>query len=97
VRAGRNERPARILDGRPVVASFVAGKPAYTWRGFTIVGPDDLGDGVERSAVLRGNRLDVREGRRITVVGVLRVIDHPARRVGGELVLPWSEVRIEQR
>jgi hypothetical protein len=52
-------------------------------------------DGVKRNAVLVGRRLDV-EGRRIVVAGTLRVIQHPARVVGEELVLPWVEIRVEQ-
>jgi hypothetical protein len=78
------------------VASFLVGKPPYTLRGSTIIGTGDSLDRVERTAIL-GRRVDlnVREGRRVTVVGVLKVVDHPARRIGGEIVLPWVEIRIE--
>jgi hypothetical protein len=42
-----------------------------------------------------GGRFDV-EGKRIVAAGTLRVIDHPARLVGLELVLPWVEIRVEE-
>jgi hypothetical protein len=88
---------ARTLEGRLVMTSFVVGKPAYTWRGLTTIGTDDLPDGVERSAVLKGWSLASTEGHRVTVVGVMRGIQHPARQIGNEFVLPWSEIRIEER
>jgi hypothetical protein len=87
---------ARTLDGQRVLVTFLVGKPLYTWKGATIIGTDDTSDGIERTAVLKGKRLDVKEGRRVTVTGTLRVIDHPARRIGKEVVLPWSEIRIEE-
>jgi len=61
----------------------------------TIIGTDDALDGVERTAILKGNRLDaVKEGRRIQVNDVLRAIDHPARSVGGVIVPPWVELLV---
>jgi len=42
-----------------------------------------------------GKRLDV-EGKWIVVAGTLRVIEHPARQMGRELVLPWVEIRAEE-
>jgi hypothetical protein len=73
------------------------GKPPYMWKGSTIIGTDDTPDGVERTAILKGNRLDaVKEGRWVTVSGTLRVIDHPAPRIGQEVVLPWTEIRVEE-
>jgi hypothetical protein len=88
---------ARFLDGQRIVASFMVGKPQYSWKGSTIIGTNDTPDGVERTAVLKGWRLDtMREGKRVSVNGVLRVIDHPARQMGKEFVLPWTEIRVEE-
>jgi hypothetical protein len=78
-----------------VVVTLLVGKPPCTWHGSTIVGPDDQPDGIERTAVLRGKRLDVK-GQRITVMGKLRVIDHPGRVVGTVIVPAWVEIRIEE-
>jgi hypothetical protein len=86
---------ARFLDGQRATVSLMIGKPPYTWQGSTIIGTDDTPDGIERTAVLKGWRLDaVREGKRVTVSGVLRVVDHPARRIGREIVPPWTEIRV---
>ncbi len=69
---------ARILAARPVLASFLIAKPSYTLLGRTILGAADRDDGAERGAVLRGKRLELRNGERVKVLGVLRVIDHKA-------------------
>ncbi|HJZ55597.1 MAG TPA: hypothetical protein VKE74_11585, partial [Gemmataceae bacterium] len=45
--------------------------------------------------VLRGERI-IDPGERVTVVGQLRVIDHPARIVNGVPVAGWVEVRVEE-
>jgi hypothetical protein len=87
---------ARTFKGRLVVASFIVGKPAYSLRGFTMVGAADRDDGAERGAVLVGKRLDVEEGKRLTVVGKLLVIDHAADRVNGIHVPGWVEIRVEE-
>ena len=64
---------------------------------YTIVGPADRGDDVERTVVLFENRLDdVDEGTRLELVGTLHVIRHPAAVVGGVLVEEWTEVRVEE-
>jgi hypothetical protein len=55
---------ANHLHGKPVVASFIVGKPLYTLKGKTIIGTNDKPDGIERTAVLLGRRLDFREGSR---------------------------------
>lgn len=86
---------ARRLDGKRVRVVVVVGKPAYSWRGSTILGVADRPDGIERSAYLQGERLDVEEGDEITIVGTLRLIQHPAHRVNGVFVQEWEEVRIE--
>ena len=87
---------ARALDGRLVVASFIAAKPAYTLRGFTMLGAAVRDDGVERGAVLKGTRLDVEEGKRLTVVGRLRVIEHQTDTVNSVIVPAWVEVRVQE-
>jgi hypothetical protein len=85
---------ARTLHGQPVTVSLLVAKPSYTWAGRTVIGAADTGDGTERSAVLRGHRHGVEEGKRFTVRGTLRVIEHPAAFVGNEFVPPWTEVRV---
>jgi len=92
---------ASALHGRVVVASFVVAKPSYTWpdrKGgtITVIGAADKDDGAERGAVLKGKRLDVEEGKRVVLVGVLRVIRHVAAVVGGVVVPAWTEIRVEQ-
>jgi hypothetical protein len=52
-------------------------------------------DGAERTAVLKGNRLDLDVGERVRVVGVLMVFDRKADTVGGVFVPAWVEVRIQ--
>ena len=92
---------ARMLDGKLVSATFLVAKPSYTWRDgnggvLTILGAADRDDGAERGAVLKGNRLDIAEGKRVTLVGVLRVIDHPPDVVNRVLVPEWTEIRVER-
>ena len=88
---------ARRLNGRVVAATFLNTAPLYTLVGRTVVGPADREDGAVRTAVLRGTRLDVEEGRRVDVVGMLRVIDHAPCFVGMAFVLPgWVELRVEE-
>jgi hypothetical protein len=88
---------ARTLDGKIVVASFIVVKPTYTWSGLTILGAaDHPQDEVERGAVLLGTRHDIEEGKRVTVVGRLRVIRHRADFVGGVFVPDWTEIRVER-
>lgn len=89
-------RQARYLEGKPAIATFIVGKPPYTFKSSTIVGTEDTPDWIERTVVLNGKRLDVKEGRRLTVTGTLRVIDHTARRIGKEVVPPWTEIRVEE-
>jgi len=86
---------ARTMDGKRILVSLLAGKPPYAVKGSTIIGSDDRQDGIERTAVLSGWRLDM-EGKRVVVTGTLRAIEHQARLVGQELVLPWVEIRVEE-
>jgi hypothetical protein len=74
------------MDGRRVVASFRIAKPAGVLLGRTVVGAAERDDNAERTAVLMGKRLDLDVGRRVAVMGVLRVIDHKPDVVGGVLV-----------
>jgi hypothetical protein len=92
---------ARQLDGERVAVTFLVAKPAYTLRGVTMAGAADQLDGCERGTVLKGKRLDADAGQRLTVSGVLRVIDHPGGFVNGGFVngvfVPgWVEVRVEE-
>jgi hypothetical protein len=89
-------RRARSVDGERILVSLLVGKPPYTWNGSTIIGTDDSADGVERTAILKGNRLDLKEGRRVTVNGVLRVLDHLAQEIGTLIVPHWTDVRVEE-
>ena len=86
---------ARMLHGKLVVASFLVAKPNYTLRGRTILGAADRDDGAERGAVLEGRRFDIGEGERVTMVGMLRVIDHPPCVVNRQFVPGWVEIRVE--
>ncbi len=81
--------PAR-LDGRSVVAVFVAAVPAYTVGGRTVAGAGDFADGVERGAVFAGVE-DVGRGERLTVRGELRVIRH----AGWPGTPAWVELRVD--
>ena len=87
---------ARRLDGRSVVVSIVPAKPAYTWGGRTVLGGEDRPDGAERGVMLKGERLDVKEGEPLTVRGLLRVIDHPAAVVNGRMIPGWVEIRVTE-
>jgi hypothetical protein len=87
---------ARSLSGKPVVATFLVPKPSYTWRSVTIVGAADRPDGAERGAHLAGRRFDIEEGKRVTVTGLLWVIDHAPAFANGQPVPAWVEVRIEE-
>jgi hypothetical protein len=87
---------ARHLSGRVVSATFLNTAPLYTLAGRTVVGPVDREYGAVRTAVLRGRRLDIEEGRRIEVVGMLRVIDHAPCLIGMVFVPGWVEVRVEE-
>jgi hypothetical protein len=87
---------ARAIHGRYVVATLIPTAPLYTLRGFTITGPDTREDDVERAVLLHGKRLDIELGKRLTVFGRLRVIDHEAARVGMVVVPRWVEIRIEE-
>ena len=87
---------ARTLHGKLVVASFLVAKPNYTLRSQTMIGAADHEDGVERGAVLKGNRLDIEMGLQTHVIGRLRVIDHPPALVNGRFVPAWVEIRVEQ-
>jgi hypothetical protein len=87
---------ARAMNGKLVRASFLNVAPAYTMLGRTVIGPANREDGAERTAVLRGNRLDVDEGERVNIVGTLKVIDHKPAVVNGVAVTAWVEVRVAE-
>ncbi|HJZ54386.1 MAG TPA: hypothetical protein VKE74_05485 [Gemmataceae bacterium] len=82
---------------RRSVTSFTTGEPSDAPSGLTATGPGEQpgdGDDVSRGVVLRGETI-IDPGERVTVVGQLRVIDHPARIVNGMLVPGWVDVRVE--
>ena len=87
---------ARSLHGKQVLVTFLVAKPPYSEKGITVVGAVDLPDGAERVAYLVGKRNNVDEGKRITVAGTLRVIQHEASFVGGQIVPTWTEIRVEE-
>ena len=62
----------------------------------TSLGAADRDDGAERGAILRGRRWDVDEGKRVEVVGVLRVRDWPPAFVGPVFVPGWVDVCVEE-
>lgn len=87
---------ARPLHRTPVSASFLVAKPSFMQRGRTFLGAGARDDGAERVALLKGNRFDIPEGNRVTVVGVLRVLDHPPAFVNRQFVPAWVEIRVEE-
>ncbi|MBA4190813.1 MAG: hypothetical protein C0467_22735 [Planctomycetaceae bacterium] len=88
---------ATLNHGKFVVASLMAAKPVYTLRGFTMVGVADHDEFIERGAVLKGDRLAIEQGKRIIVVGTLRVIRHRACVVEGVAVPEWYEIRVAEQ
>ena len=76
------------------IATFLATKPPHSYRDRTSLGAADRDDGAERGAVLRGRRLDIDEGNRVEVVGVIRVIDHKPAVVGTVFVPAWVDVSV---
>ena len=93
--------PVRLKDTHVTVA-FEVGRPAYTWvlNGaiYTVCGPEEVpGDGTERTAVLRGDRLaDAQEGKTVKAEGFVRVVYHLLTVVNGVQIPAWAEVRFEE-
>src|SRR5687768_4397627 len=92
---------ARAMHGKLVAASFIVAKPSFTWRDcrggtLTVIGAADREEWCERGAVLKGNGLDIDMGKRVPVVGALRVIDHGPYVVNRVLVPAWTEIRVGQ-
>lgn len=92
-------KDAERLDGRLVVATFTVGAPAYTWgegKNLRTVTAPRAGS-TDRTVVLKGNRLhDADLGARLTVLGTLRVVRHPAGMIGAMPQGAWTEIRIEE-
>lgn len=82
------------------VPTFVVRMLAFTWGEGknlrTVTAPADGGN-FERTVILKGNRLhDVELGAKLTVVGTLRVIQHPSAIIGRIQFGGFTEVRIEE-
>jgi hypothetical protein len=93
-------KDAEHLDGKTVVTTFTVGGPPFTWGEgknlHTVTAPKSNG-AVDRTVILKGNRLhDADLGAKLTVVGTLRIIRHPARMVGTMALGPWTELRLEE-
>ena len=86
---------ARELQGQFVLARFVIAKPHFTLKNRTVIGAADRTDGIERTAVVRGIRRDLDTGRRVSVPGILRVLDHETATVNGVSVPTWTEIRVQ--
>ncbi len=78
------ERELVALDGRTVA---VRGTVVATWAG--LAGFDDGEGPVSRTA-----RTDAAEGQAVTVRGVLRIIRHPDRTIGGTPFPAFAEARV---
>lgn len=92
---------ARSLNDKIVTATFTVGKPAFTWGEgkslCTVTAPRGV-DAIERTVILKGNRLDELDlGEKVTVVGTLRVIQHPAAKIGEKSFSAFPEIRIEEK
>ena len=79
------------LAGRRVALTAKFTAPSYEWNGYTIVGCADHPDGIERGAMLVGERL-IAADERILVVGKLKVVQHAPTVVNGVAVPVWSEI-----
>ena len=86
---------ARELQGRFVVARFEIATPCFTLKNRTVIGAADRDDGIERTAVVRGIRRDLDLGRRVSVLGILRVIDYESATVNEVAVSTWTEIRVQ--
>lgn len=82
---------AWVLDGRPVRSTFTVSCPPDTHGDLTVLGAGH--DEVERTAIVPKNLL-VDTGHDVSLVGVLRVIQHPPGAVNGVFVKGWTEIRI---
>lgn len=91
---------AERLHGKRVVATFTVGTASYTWgegaKLITVTGPRAPGSG-GHTAILKGNRLsDTDPGMRVTVVGTLRVIQHPTTTHGKTTFGGFTEIRVTE-
>lgn len=77
------------------MAALLIGKSVTTWRCVTGNGAADRDDGAERTAVFKGNRLDMGIVQRVRVVGVLAVFDHKPAEVNRVFVPGWVRVRVQ--
>jgi hypothetical protein len=95
-------KDAEKLNGKLVVTTFTVGSPAYTWGEgknlITVIAPKPAASSEERTVILNGNRLhDADMGAKVTVVGTLRVIHHPASTIGTTTFSGFTEIRIREQ
>ena len=95
-RPGHGHAVARPPPERARRRGHLPERRAALLVGRTVVVPADREDYAVRTAVFRGRRLDVGEGKRIEIVGDLRVIDHAPCVVGTVFVPGWVELRVEE-
>lgn len=85
----------RRLDGRTVRVAFEVTAPAWTLNGVTALG---IGENDDRAVpVVCVPACDADQDDSVLVVGVLRVVEHEARVLGGVRVEAWTEIRIRGR
>jgi hypothetical protein len=94
-------KDAERLDGKRVVTTFRIGAPPFTWGAganlVTVTAPKYAGS-EERTVILKGDRLDDADlGKKLTVVGTIRVVRHPDSTINGKTFSGFTEIRIEER
>jgi hypothetical protein len=85
---------AREMNGTAARFVFTVGCPPWAGDGVACIGPGDMPDGSERSAVLVGERRDINVGDWVEVVGVLRVLHRPAETINGVELPVWWQVTV---
>jgi hypothetical protein len=74
------------LRGQRVEVFLEVGCPVDVGSGFTVAGCYERNDGLERHVYLTGERHDIEAGDKLTVSGLLSVIEHDEAKVNGVLV-----------
>src|SRR5262245_39405219 len=84
------------LRGERITVRLKIGVPGFWWGARTVIGAGERPDGIERTVILKGKRLDLEPGDSITVTGTLRIILHPRSIVNGVFIPAWTEFRLEE-